>query len=188
MMKPLTGTKIAVLVANGFNEKSFLRAQKEILEMGATMRIVSTNQGLVNGWEGSSWGHNYAVDVPLNTALGVDYDALILVGGERSLDKLKLTAHTRRFIGSFMAAQKPVVVMDDAVKLMAMCEQIADMKVTGPQACREEVENAGAEWMDSMLEMAGNMMSGMTDDDNADQYFSTMAEMLVQNEPMDQAA
>lgn len=188
MMKPLTGMKIAVLVANGFDEKSFLKAQKDILEMGATMRIVSTNQGLVNGWEGSAWGHNYAVDVPLNTALGVDYDALILVGGERSLDKLKLTAHTRRFIGSFMAAQKPVVVMDDAIRLMALCEQVMDMKVTGPESSREEVEASGAEWMGSMLEMSGNMMSGMTDGDNADQYFSTMGEMLMQCEPMDQAA
>jgi len=188
MIKPLTGMKIAVLMANGFDEKSFLRAQKEILEMGATMRIVSTNQGLVNGWEGSAWGHNYAVDVALNTALGVDYDAMILVGGQRSLDKLKLTAHTRRFIGSFMAAHKPVMVMDDAIQLMGMCDQIKDIKVTGPESSREESENAGAEWMGSNLEMADNMLSGMTDADNADQYFSTMGEMLMQCEPMDQAA
>lgn len=188
MIKPLTGMKVAVLIANGFDEKSFLRAQKEVLEMGATMRIVSTNQGLVNGWEGSSWGHNYAVDVSLNTALGVDYDALILAGGERSLDKLKLTAHTRRFIGSFMAADKPVVVMNDAIKLMAACEQIMDMKVTGPTECQDDVERMGAEWIGSAVEMAGNMMSGITDGESADQYFSTMRDMLVQNEPMDQAA
>ena len=50
MMKPLTGTKIAILVANGFDEENFLAAQKAVLEMGATVRLISSNQGLVNGW------------------------------------------------------------------------------------------------------------------------------------------
>lgn len=190
MIKPLTGTKIAVLVANGFEEKSFLDAQKMMLELGATLRIISTNQGLVNGWEGSGWGHNYAVDAPLNTALGVDYAALIVPGGQRSLDKLKLTAHTRRFIGSFMAAEKPVAVMGDAVMLMAMCEQITDIKVSGPESCQEMCEQNGAEWMGSTMQMSGNMLTGVCNGENQEQYSTTMRDLMMQagNSDMDQAA
>ena len=99
----------------------------------------------MNGWEGSGWGHNYAVDAPLNMALGVDYAALIIPGGQRSIEKLKLTAHTRRFIGSFMAADKPVAVMGDAMMLMAMAEQVIDRKVAGPDECRSICEESGAE-------------------------------------------
>ena len=188
MMKPLTGMKVAVLIANGFEEKSFIEAQKLMMEMGATLRIISTNQGQVNGWDGSGRGHNYAVDAPLNTALGVDYAALIIAGGQRSIEKLKLTAHTRRFIGSFMASGKPVAVMDDAVMLMAMCEQVDNMKVTGPDNCRDICEQNGAVWTGTAMEMDGHLLSGMTEGDNQAQYFSTMRELMMQNDRMDQAA
>lgn len=114
------GPKIAVLVANGFNENHFIKMQKTLNEMGYQSCLISMNQGLVNGWneEEASWGHNYAVDTQLNSALGVDYDGLVVPGGKRSLDKLKMTAHTRRFISSFMKMKKPVCVMADAYDIM----------------------------------------------------------------------
>ena len=187
MIKPLTGTKIAVLVANGFEEKSFLSAQKMMLEMGATIRVISTNQGLVNGWDGAAWGHNYAVDAPLNTALGVDFEALVIPGGTRSIEKLKMTAHTRRFIGSFMAANKPVAVMGDAVMLMAHAEQLDGREVSGPEDCRMMATHQGATWSQDMM-MDKNMLSGMCDADNLDAFMTAMQEMLMQNSDMDQAA
>ena len=117
MAKALQSQKVAVLMANGFNEKEFLKIQRAMIEQGAMLRIISTDSGLVNGWDGKGWGHNFAVDAQLNTALGIDYDAVIIPGGQRSLDKLKLTAHSRRFVGSLMAAMKPVICMGDAVQL-----------------------------------------------------------------------
>ena len=183
-MKTLAGMKIAVLMANGFDEPMFLAAQKQVQELGATMRIISTNQGLVNGWNGSGWGHNYAVDAPLNTALGVDYNALIIVGGERSMDKLKMTAHTRRFIGSFMASQKPVIAMGDAIMLMAHADQLQGKRVSGDANAQTMVEQAGATWSQDESCKDGNMLSGA----NMDDMREDMAEMLMKAEDMPQAA
>ena len=188
MMKPLTGTKIAVLVANGFDESNFLAAQKTLIELGATVRIISSNQGLVNGWDGSGWGHNYAVDEPLNTALGVDYAALVIPGGQRSVEKLKLTAHTRRFIGSFMASNKPVAVMGDAVTLMALTEQVTGRNVTGPMESREMVEQTGAVWHEGNTLLDNNLLTGVCAAEGQNEYFSTMRELFMQNGGMKEAA
>ena len=188
MMKPLTGTKVAVLVANGFDEQNFLSAQKMLIEMGATMRLVSSNQGLVNGWDGSGWGHNYAVDEALNTALGADYAAVVIPGGQRSIEKLKLTAHTRRFIGSFMASNKPVAVMGDAVMLMALTEQISNRQVTGKMECKEMAEQSGAMWNDAGVVLDGNLLTGGSDADTQDEYFSTMRDLFMQDGGMKEAA
>ena len=188
MIKPLAGTKVAVLVANGFEEKNFLLVQKMMLEMGASISLISTNQGLVNGWDGSNWGHNYAVDAPLNTALGADYDALILPGGERSMEKIKLTAHTRSFIGSFMSAEKPIAVMGDAVNLMAFTEQLADRTVTGPEDMRAACEEAGATWIEDSYCMDQNMLTGMANAEDIDAYSDVMSEMFMQNVELEQAA
>lgn len=122
-MKSLTGQKIAILAANGFEEADMIAAQRALVASGATMRLVSPDNGLVNGWDGKGWGHNFPVDAALNTALGVDFDGLVIVGGQRSFDKLNMTAHTKRFIGSFMLAQKPVVAFGDAANVLMEAEQ-----------------------------------------------------------------
>jgi protease I len=188
MHKQLVGIKIAVLVANGFEEKHFINVQRHLLEMGASLKIVSTNQGLVNGWDGASWGHNFAVDAQLNTALGVDYAGLIIPGGSRSIDKLKTTAHTRRFIGSFMAAQKPVAVMDDALNLMIFAEQLDGMTVSGNEAMREMAVQAGAKWNEGMMMTDGSLLTGMCDMVNMDVYIEMMKDVFMDNMDMEQAA
>ena len=188
MMKPLTGTKVAVLISNGFDEQNFLSAQKVLIEMGATIRLVSSNQGLVNGWDGSGWGHNYAVDEPLNTALGADYAAVVIPGGQRSMEKLKLTAHTRRFIGSFMASNKPVAVMGDAVMLMALTEQVMNREVTGTMDSKDMVEQSGAIWSDDNVMLDGNLLTGACDTESQDEYFSTMRDLFMQDGGMKEAA
>ncbi len=141
-MKALLGNKIAILAANGFDEGDMIATQRALVAAGATMRVVSSDNGLVNGWDGKGWGHNFPVDAQLNTALGVDYDGLVIVGGQRSYDKLKMTAHTKRFIGSFMMAQKPVVAMGDSADVMLEPEQRAvDNVLTAPagETQREEI-------------------------------------------------
>lgn len=167
----LTGkAKVAVLVANGFDEKNFIKAQKLLTDMAVHVKIISMNQGLVNGWndEVNGWGHNYAVDTQLNGALGVDYDALVIPGGKRSMEKLKMTAHTRRFIASFMNANKPVAVMEDALDIMEHAQAI--------EGC--DVAN-----MDEPVKMDKNLLTGKCDD----LYFEMMSGLFAQ-ENMVQAA
>jgi len=178
MAKTLQSMKIAVLMANGFNEQDFLTIQKAMIEQGASLRIVSTDSGLVNGWDGKGWGHNFAVDAQLNTALGIDFDALIIPGGQRSHDKLKLTAHSRRFIGSFIAAMKPVVAMGDAVQLLAFTDHVSGKTVSGTEAKKGVAEAAGAQWVATGPAMDGTVMSGDTEDGSREAFVSAAISMM----------
>lgn len=188
MSKPMIGTKVAVLVAGGFDQTHLTAIQRALIEAGAAVRLVSPDQGLVNGWDGENWGHNFAVDATLNTALGVDYGCLVVPGGRRSLEKLKLTAHTRRFIGSFMAAMKPVAVMGDAVNLMAMSEQLAGRTVAGATECQEAAEKAGAEWSKDVVCVDGALMTGSCEADTLKAYVEALIEHFVHSSMMDQQA
>ncbi len=189
MAKALQSQKIAVLMSNGFNETDFLSIQKAMIEQGASLRIISTDNGLVNGWDGKGWGHNFAVDAQLNTALGIDYDALIIPGGQRSLDKLKMTAHSRRFIGSFFAAMKPVVCMGDAVQLLAHTDHVSGKTVAGPQDKKAVVETAGATWSDETMMQDDNLLTGDVEGDKMVAYVAAAVEMMVANtDSLQQAA
>ncbi len=189
MAKTLQSQKIAVLISNGFNEADFLSIQKAMIEQGASLRIVSTDSGLVNGWDGKGWGHNFAIDAQLNTALGIDYDAVIIPGGQRSLDKLKLTAHSRRFIGSFIAAMKPVICMGEAVQLLAHTDHPNGKTVSGPESKKGMAETAGATWSEDAMSMDGLVLTGDTEGEKLAAYVAAAVEMIVQNvSTMKQAA
>lgn len=181
MAKTLQSQKIAVLISNGFNEADFLMIQKAMIEQGASLRIVSTDSGLVNGWDGKGWGHNFAIDAQLNTALGIDYDAVIIPGGQRSLDKLKLTAHSRRFIGSFIAAMKPVMCMGDAVQLLAHTDHLDGRTVSGPDSKKGIAETAGATWSEEPMTMDGLLLSGNTEGESLAAYVAAAIDMMAQN-------
>lgn len=181
MAKALQSQKIAVLISNGFCENEFLSIQKAMIEQGASLRIVSTDSGLVNGWDGKGWGHNFAIDAQLNTALGIDYDAVIIPGGQRSLDKLKLTAHSRRFIGSFLAAMKPVVCMGDAVQLLAHTDHVSGKTVSGPESKKAIAETAGAVWSAEAVSMDATLLTGDTEGDKLASYVAAAVDMMVQS-------
>lgn len=181
MAKALQSQKIAVLISNGFNESEFLLIQRAMIDQGASLKIISTDSGLVNGWDGKGWGHNFAIDAQLNTALGIDYDAVIIPGGQRSLDKLKLTAHSRRFIGSFLAAMKPVVCMGDAVQLLAHTDHVAGKTVSGPESKKAMVETAGGTWSAEAISMDANLMTGDVEGDKLPAYVAAAVNMVIQS-------
>ncbi len=122
MKSPLSGSKIAFLVANGLDEADLIEAQKTVQALGADTRIISMDQGLVSSLNDKGWGLNFAADQALNQSLAADYSALVIPGGRRSVEKLQLTAHTKRFINGFYTTGKPVCIIDEAVELLKFAE------------------------------------------------------------------
>jgi protease I len=188
MNKPLLGEKIAVLIANGFCEHDLTEAQKSLQKIGANVRIVSMDQGLVNSWNGQGWGLHYAADQSLNTALAADFSILVIPGGQRSIEKLKLTAHTKRFIGGFMSARKPVVAFDEAVDLLAFCEKLNGRTVTGPDALKDQAVAAGASWLEKPYAADGMLMTGGAARGPREAYIKAMTDMLISGYAVDKAA
>ncbi len=192
MQKPLAGMKAAILVANGFNENEMTMFQRGMMEAGAYPKIISVENGLANGWQGNGWGHYFAVDCQLSDALAADFDILIIPGGQRSLDKLKLTAHTRRFIGGFMAAHKPIMSTGDAVNLLSMTGLVSGYLVTGPEACKEIATAAGAAWSENSPVISESLITAQTTPENLKELVETLINfklsLMAEEEQMEQAA
>jgi protease I len=188
MSKPLFNVKVAMLVASGFTQNDMIAAQRALLDAGANVRIVSPDNGLVNGWEGASWGHHFAVDNPLAKALGADFSMVIIPGGQRSIDKLKLTAHTKRFVGSFIAAGKPVVMMNEGVGALIVAEAIQGRTVGGPEAMADTAMSHGAIWSDDLPCFDKNLMSGECTEETRGAFLAEMIDFMSGSAKMAQAA
>lgn len=179
MKKPLLGEKIAVLVANGFSEKDLTLTQKALITAGANMRIVSMDHGLVNSWNEAGWGLNFAADQVLSEALAADYDMLIVPGGQRSIEKLKLTAHTRRFVGGFVSMNKAVALFEEAVDLLAFAEKAEGVSVCGPESLKAELESKGAIWSDEQSVVSDNVMSVRSSEQGSEALAAEVAQFLI---------
>jgi protease I len=111
--------KVAVLLANGFDEKPLSEIQKTLTVQDIPFGMVSSENGVVNGWADNAWGCFFTIETGLSTALASDFSSIIVMGGEKSIARLNKTAHTERFINSFVRSNKAMLVINDASELIS---------------------------------------------------------------------
>ena len=116
-----TGKTVAIMVASGFDEEIFIAIQRAMMSVNAKLRVISRDAGLTNAWNGSGWGMSYPVDSTLSTTLAIDYDALIIPSGERHVTTLSPEAHAKRLMRAFTREEMPVLVLEEASALPALC-------------------------------------------------------------------
>ena len=122
----LSGKKIAIMVASGFDETAFIAIQRAMMEAGAKLKIVSREAGLTNAWNGAGWGMSYPADATLSTVLAIDYDGLIIPAGKRHIDTLENEAHAKRVLRAFLREDMPVLLLGEATAMLQLVDGAAD--------------------------------------------------------------
>lgn len=157
----LEGTKVAFLVANGFEELHMTDLQKALLSAGAQCKVISPEPGLVNGWHENAWGHYFPIDSSLASALSSDYEMLVVPGGSRSVNKLADNQHTKRIVQGFVDAGKTTVLLGEAVELLAVAEKTLGRTVTGTAASQAKL--ADATWTGSEIEVDNQLVTAIAE-------------------------
>lgn len=117
MPSPFDGKTIAILVGSGFEEKPFVDLQRALASAGASVKVISRDTGLTNGWANGSWGLSYPVDKHISDTLAVDFDAFIIPDGKRHTDILLNEAHGKRIATAFLRESAPSVLIGSGVDL-----------------------------------------------------------------------
>ncbi len=108
MANALKGKKVAMLVANGFEQVELTEPKKALEEAGVKVSIVSPELRKVKGWKYTEWGDEFNVDVPLSDAKADEFDALVLPGGVLNPDKLRRNEWALQFVRAFAESGKPI--------------------------------------------------------------------------------
>lgn len=148
MRKNLKGKKVAILVADGFEQVELTEPKKALEAAGAMTEIVSPAENEVQGWNHDEKADLFAVDMPLKRARSDDYDALLLPGGVRNPDRLRMLTRAMEFVDGFFAAGKPVAAICHAPWTLIESEVVKGRKITSWPSLRTDLINAGAEWVD----------------------------------------
>ena len=148
MDNKLKGKKVAILVADGF-EQIELTAPREALEAaGASIEIVSPADKEVQGWNHDEKADVFIVDMPLTRARSDDYDALLLPGGVRNPDQLRQLTRALEFVDGFFATGKPLAAICHAPWTLIDAGVVDGRKMTSWPSLKTDLRNAGADWVD----------------------------------------
>jgi protease I len=148
MEKKLKGKKVAILVADGFEQVELTEPKKALEDAGATIEIVSPAEKEVQGWNHDEKADSFTVDMPLTLARSDDYDALLLPGGVRNPDQLRMLTRAVEFIDGFFATGKPVAAICHAPWTLIDSEKVKGKTITSWPSLKTDLINAGAYWVD----------------------------------------
>jgi protease I len=165
MTGKLDGKRVAMLVADGFEQVEMTGPREALEDAGAKVDLVSPAEGKVKGWQHDHWGDEFAVDVPLDAARPEEYDALVLPGGVMNPDHLRTDDRAVRFARSFMAAEKPVAAICHGPWLLVEVDVVRGRTVTSWPSLRTDLENAGATWVDREVVTDHGLVTSRKPDD-----------------------
>jgi protease I len=148
IMGNLDHQRIAILVANGFEQVELTEPKKALEQAGATTDIVSPENGKVRGWNFTDWGDEFTVDTPLDRANARDYSALLLPGGVMNPDQLRRNERALNFVREFFASGKPVAVICHGPWTLIDAGLVRGRKMTSYHSIQMDLKNAGANWVD----------------------------------------
>ena len=165
MQKTLDGKKVAILVADGFEQEELTEPRDALEDAGAKTFIVSPAGEKVKGWKHRKWGTSIAVDVPLSEARSDDYDALLLPGGVMNPDKLRRDETALEFVRGFFDAGKPVAAICHGPWTLIDAEVVEGRRMTSYHSIQTDLKNAGAEWVDAEVVVDNGLVTSRQPDD-----------------------
>ncbi len=148
-MENLKNRKIAILSDNGFEQSELLEPKKALLDAGATVHVVSAQEGQIKAWDTDNWGVDVNVDVQLKDAKAEDYDGLMVPGGVMNPDKMRADENYVNFAKAFFEAVKPVAAICHGPQLLIETGALKGRKMTSYPSIKTDLINAGVNWEDS---------------------------------------
>lgn len=159
--------RVACLATHGFEQSELVEPVGALREAGATVDVVSPENGHIKGWKHTDWGDDVPVDRTIAEANenADDYDALLLPGGVMNPDHLRMREDATRFVRSFFHAGKPVSAICHGPQILIDCDVVNGRSVTSYPSIKNDLKNAGARWEDREVVTDQGLTTSRTPDD-----------------------
>lgn len=165
MSQQLNGKRIAILVADGFEQVELTEPKKALEAAGAQTQIVSPNSDKVKGWNHTDWGDEFPVDIHIDRANPQNFDGLLLPGGVMNPDKLRRSQQNIQFVKAFLDADKPIAAICHGPWVLIDAGGVEGRTMTSFMSVQTDLENAGAHWVDEEAVTDRNLLTSRNPND-----------------------
>jgi protease I len=182
MKNTLAGKKVAILVANGFEQVEYSQPREALEKAGAVVHTISLKEGKVKGWKHDHWGDEFAVDKTIGQVKAGEYDGLLLPGGQMNPDTLRNDEQAVAFVRSFFSEGKPVAAICHAPWLLVEADVVEGRSLTSYSSIKTDMINAGALWKDQEVVVDGGLVTSRNPDD-LPAFCKSMVEVIAKGIP-----
>jgi protease I len=159
----LRGKTVGVFVAEGFEDLEFWVPVMRLREEGARTLII----GIAHGTVTAKHCLTATPDVLASETNSEELAGLVIPGGWAP-DKLRRDPDVLRLVRECHAAGKPIGVICHAGWVAASSGIVRGMRVTGSRGIKDDMENAGAIWVDEPAFRQENVVWGRVVEDIPD--------------------
>jgi protease I len=149
MKTGLTSKTVAILATDGVEQSELLEPRRALESAGVKTEIVSLHSGTIKAWKDNNWGESIPVDRVVDKADASSYAALMLPGGVKNPDTLRMSPEAVEFVREFAHEGKPIAAICHGPWLLAEADLLKGRTVTSWASIKKDLTNAGARWVDS---------------------------------------
>ena len=165
MSNSLNGKRVAILVTDGFEQVELTGPKQALEDAGVQVDILSAEQGQVKGWNHDEPADDFKVDGTFKGASADHYDAIVLPGGVQNSDTIRIDQDAQHLVKTGTSAGKPIAVICHGGWLLVSAGLVSGKTMTSYKTLRDDLVNAGANWVDKEVVKDGHLISSRQPDD-----------------------
>lgn len=159
----LSGRRILILAADLFEDMELLYPLVRLQEEGASVTVAALERHPVKGKKGYE---PLTPDATVDEVRPEDFDGLVIPGGFAP-DRLRRSPSVLELVRTMHGAGKPIAFICHAGWVPISAHILKGRRATSVGAIRDDMENAGVDWVDEPVVVDGNLITARTPADLA---------------------
>jgi protease I len=172
---------VLIVATDGFEEWELFGPRQILQKRGAEVVLASLKLDPIQATVHDDPGKTIRPDLTIDDANADDFDALILPGGVRNPDQLRLHGNVIELIRAFDRQGKPIGAICHGPWLLIEADLLRGRTATSWPSIRTDLKNAGAYVVDEPAVTAGNIVTSRNPQD-VEQFTGALIN-LIENEP-----
>jgi protease I len=164
-MPLIPDSRVLIVATDGFEEWELFGPRQILQQRGAEVVLASPKRDPIQGYLHDDPSKAIRPDMTIDEASAEDFDALILPGGLRNPDQLRMNVKAVALVRDFAAAGKPVAAICHGPWLLVEADLLRGRRATSWPSIRTDLKNAGATVVDEPAVVDGNIVTSRKPDD-----------------------
>jgi protease I len=163
--RPLTGKRVAFLATDGVEQVELVEPWAAVRDAGGEPELVSVHDGEIQGVNGMDVADTFSVSRRAEDVDVDEFDGLVVPGGVRNPDKLRMNEAAVALARAFVDAGKPVAAICHGPWVLVEADAVRGRTVTSYPSLRTDIRNAGGTWVDAEVQVDRGIVTSRNPDD-----------------------
>ena len=164
-MQRIGDCRVLIVATDGFEEWELFGPREILSKRGAEVVLASLKRDPIQATIHDDPGKTIRPDLTVDEAKAEDFHALIIPGGVRNPDQLRMHPRVVELIRDFHAQGKPIGAICHGPWLLVEADLLRGRTATSWPSIRTDLRNAGANVVDEPAVTDGNIVTSRNPDD-----------------------